>query len=80
MKVISSEKNRVVLELNTQEFTDIASAVSSIREEYEILDKAMLDVPLERVESLDESFSDALSEANRRSENIVANAPIPATR
>lgn len=80
MKVISSEKNRVVLELNTQEFTDIASALSSIREEYDILDKAMLDVPLERVESLDESFSDALSEANRRSENIVANAPIPTTR
>ena len=66
MKVLEATRDKVVVELSSEEFTDIASAVSSVREEYAVLDQAMLDVPEERIAALDDRLSDALEDASRR--------------
>jgi hypothetical protein len=65
MKVLEATRDKVVVELSGQEFTDIVSAVSSVREEYAVLDQAMLDVPEERIVALDDRLSDALEGTNR---------------
>ncbi len=64
MKVLTTSKDSVSIEFTNQEFTDILSAISSVRDEYTILDPVMLDVPLERIDQLDEDLMDALEAAN----------------
>lgn len=52
MELKEFDKEKTTIELTSQEFRDLVSAVFSVDQEFEILDHVILDVPLERIEHL----------------------------
>ena len=60
MKLISYDKEKVVLEFSNEEFIDLNRAVTSVEQEYEGLDPCILRVPEERVVALSDGFGDVL--------------------